>query len=97
MARTLQIAGSNNQNTFRDFTEEEEKAFDVEEKEWADGAAARTMVKIRQQRDELLTATDWWGASDNTMTAAQIAYRLALRNYPSTYTADNTATWPTKP
>ena len=55
------------------------------------------MDTIRTNRDALLAETDWWGASDNTMSDAQTAYRLALRNYPATYTADNTAAWPTKP
>ena len=79
------------------FTAEEEAARDIEEQAWADGAAARTMASIRQKRDNLLADTDWWGASDNTMSDAQTAYRLALRNYPATYTADNSAAWPTKP
>ena len=79
------------------FTQAEETARDAEEKEWADGEAARTMANIREERDGLLAATDWWGASDNTMTDAQTAYRLALRNYPATYTADNSAAWPEKP
>jgi|TARA_R110000744_G_C19078681_1_gene531021 hypothetical protein len=79
------------------FTDDEETARDAEEKAWADGVDARTMADIRGTRDALLTATDWWGASDNTMSDAQTAYRLALRNYPATYTADNTAAWPTKP
>lgn len=81
----------------KQFTAEQETERDAEEKAFEDRKPAKKMVKIRQQRDELLTATDWWGASDNTMSDAQKAYRLALRNYPSTYTADNTATWPTKP
>ena len=80
-----------------DFTDAEEAAQDVIDQAWADGASARTMIKIREKRDGLLAETDWWGASDNTMSDAQTAYRLALRNYPATYTADNTAAWPTKP
>jgi len=47
-----------------------------------------------------LRSTDNWragGASDQTMTDAQTAYRLALRNYPATFTADNSSAWPTKP
>jgi len=59
--------------------------------------AARTMANIREERDGLLASTDWWGASDNTMTDAQTAYRLALRDYPATFTADNSSAWPTKP
>ena len=57
----------------------------------------KLLLTIGAKRDNLLAATDWWGASDNTMTDAQTAYRLALRNYPATYTADNSAAWPTKP
>ena len=34
----------------------------------------------RANRDRLLYATDWWGASDNTMTQAQKDYRQALRD-----------------
>jgi len=79
------------------FTAAEEAEYDIQEQEWSDGAAARTMANIRQERDGLLAATDWWGASDNTMTDAQTAYRLALRNYPATFTADNSSAWPTKP
>lgn len=79
------------------FTAAEEAEYDIQEQEWSDGAAARTMANIRQERDVLLAATDWWGASDNTMTDAQTAYRLALRNYPATFTADNSSAWPTKP
>ena len=60
------------------FTDDEETARDAEEKAWADGVDARTMADIRGTRDALLTATDWWGASDNTMSDAQTAYRLAL-------------------
>ena len=79
------------------FTAAEEAEYDIQEQEWSDGAAARTMANIRQERDGLLAATDWWGASDNTMTDARTAYRLALRNYPATFTADNSSAWPTKP
>ena len=63
----------------------------------ANDISIRTMAALRQKRDGFLTDTDWWGSSDNTMSDAQIAYRRALRNYPATYTADNTAAWPTKP
>lgn len=79
------------------FSEAEETARDAEEQAWADGAGARTLADIRRKRDAALAATDWWGVSDNTMSSAQTAYRLALRDYPATYTADNTAAWPTKP
>jgi len=78
------------------FTAEEETARDSEEATWASGADARKMAEIRRDRDLLLSNTDWWGASDNAeMSSSRKAYRLALRNYPATYTADNSADWPT--
>ena len=55
------------------------------------------MADIRTKRDKLLTETDWWGASDNTMSDAMTAYRKALRDYPATWTSDNSSAWPTKP
>ena len=78
------------------FTAAEEAEYDIQEQEWSDGAAARTMANIRQERDGLLAATDWWGASDNTMTDAQTAYRAALRDVPAQADLNN-ITWPTKP
>ena len=80
----------------QNLTEAEETARDIEEQLWADGAAARTMANIRQERDGLLAATDWWGASDNTMTDAQTAYRAALRDVPAQADLNN-ITWPEKP
>ena len=53
----------------------------------------------RNTRDRLIGETDWWASSDLTMTAAQTAYRQALRditshaNWPYLEEAD----WPTKP
>jgi len=58
--------------------------------------AARTMSDIREKRDNLLAATDWWGASDQTMTDAQTAYRAALRDVPAQADLNN-ITWPEKP
>jgi len=57
--------------------------------------AARTIFKIRRERDALLAATDWTGNSDVTMSDAMTAYRKALRDYPATYAADTSAAWPT--
>jgi len=57
--------------------------------------AKRVMANIRAKRDALLAATDWTGNSDVTMSDAMTAYRTALRDYPATYAADNSAAWPT--
>lgn len=53
----------------------------------------------RATRDGLLAETDWWGASDNTMTQAQTDYRQALRDITTHANWPNLADddWPTKP
>ena len=85
------------------FTEEEEIARDAEEKEWADGAAAREMEKIRTHRNRLLAETDWMGNPDVTMSDAWKTYRQELRDIPASNTVYEDAdgisaiTWPTKP
>ena len=77
-------------------TAQEKADFDVKEQAWADGAAARTMADIRQKRDTALAATDWAALPDSpTMSDAMTTYRTALRDYPATYTADNSAAFPT--
>jgi len=54
---------------------------------------------MRAARNLRLADTDWWAGSDHTMTAAQTAYRQALRditdhaNWPNLSDSD----WPTKP
>tara|TARA_Y100000310_G_C20307417_1_gene634608 strand:+ start:328 stop:672 length:345 start_codon:yes stop_codon:yes gene_type:complete len=59
---------------------------------------------LRQQRNVLLSATDWWASSDLTMTEEQTVYRQALRDLPSSaspsldeYGQLTGVTWPTKP
>ena len=82
------------------FTAEEETARDAEEKAWADGALDRALIVLRDKRNSLLTETDWWGASDNTMTDAQKKYRQDLRDITAgldTVDKVNAVVWPTKP
>ena len=67
--------------------------------------AAEPLRQLRQQRNQLLSATDWWVLPDRTATQAQLDYRQALRNLPTN--SPNAAldeqgnlinvTWPTKP
>lgn len=63
-------------------------------------------VFLRQERDRLIAETDWWVLPDRTASDAQLAYRQALRDLPSTASpvldSSNTlgisgVTWPTKP
>ena len=82
------------------FTAEEEKARDLEEQAWADGAPARRMADLREQRNRLLADTDWMGNSDVTMSADWKTYRQALRDITKTTPADDALsniTWPKKP
>ena len=82
------------------FTAEEETARDAVEKAWEDGQLSRDLQALREKRNALLAETDWWGTSDNTMTADQTKYRKDLRDLPSGLdTVEKVAnvTWPTKP
>jgi len=56
--------------------------------------------RLRQKRDQLLAATDWWASSDLVMSDERKAYRQALRDMTSgldTVEKVNAVTWPTKP
>jgi len=81
------------------FTAEEETARDAEEKAWTDNQLNRDLKMLREKRNVLLAETDWWGASDNTMTDAQKTYRQSLRDITKTYKSldDDGFSWPTKP
>ena len=82
------------------FTAQEETARDAEEKSWADGQLNRDLDNLRQRRNTLLAETDWWGTSDNTMTADQTKYRKDLRDLTNgldTVDKVKNVTWPTKP
>ena len=59
---------------------------------------------LRSERNLKLSETDWWCASDQTPTQAQLDYRTALRDLPSTASPSldekgnlTGVTWPTKP
>ena len=65
---------------------------------------AYCQFQLRLKRNDLLLATDWWGASDQTMSDAQTTYRQALRDLPSSASPKldsnnvlTNVTWPTKP
>ena len=82
------------------FTAQEEAERDAEEQAWADGAPARRMADLRDQRNQLLAETDWMGNSDVTMSEDWKTYRQALRDITKTTPADDALsniTWPTKP
>ena len=59
--------------------------------------AAEPLKALREERDRLIAATDWWASSDLTMTAEQTAYRQALRDITETYSSLDDVEGPTKP
>jgi hypothetical protein len=82
------------------YTAAEETARDAEEAAWADGAAARAWISLRQERDIKLAKSDYMGNSDVTMSTAWKTYRKALRDLPGTLddtTVLETITWPDEP
>ena len=88
------------ENIIRDLTNEEKEKAELEKQNWENNAFNRSISKLRNKRDKLLTETDWWGASDNTMSAEQTQYRQELRditNGLTTVEEVNAVEFPTKP
>ena len=82
------------------FTAEEETAADNAEAAWNDGAYDRAIAKLREDRNRLLAATDFYALSDVTMSDDMKTYRQDLRDLPSgkdTLEKVNNTTFPTKP
>jgi len=82
------------------FTAEEETARDAEEATWEAGAFDRAIARLREQRNNLLKATDFYALSDVTMSEDMTNYRQALRDLPSgldTVDKVNNKVYPTKP
>jgi len=82
------------------FTSAEETARDNEETAFANAAPARALADLRQRRNSLLSATDFYALSDVTMSSDMTTYRQALRDLPSgkdTVAKCENATYPTKP
>jgi len=79
------------------FTAEEEAEWDAMQAELAAGANDRKAEEVRQERDSLLSETDWMAGSDVTMSNEWRTYRQALRDVPSQEGFPNTVVWPDKP
>ena len=79
------------------FTAEEEAEWDAMEAAYAAGADTRKSEEVRQERNSLLSETDWMAGSDITMSDEWRTYRQALRDISSQEGFPNTVTWPTKP
>ena len=79
------------------FTAEEEAEWDAMEAAYAAGADTRKSEEVRQERNQLLSETDWMAGSDITMSDEWRTYRQALRDIPSQEGFPNSVTWPTAP
>ena len=83
-----------------DFTPEEEVARDAEEAVWAAGAFDRDVARLRDDRTQRLSSTDWYALTDVPMSAGMTEYRQALRDLPagmSTVADVENASWPVRP
>ena len=82
------------------FTAEEEAQRDAEEQAYSDGAFERAMIDLRQRRNTLLSATDFYALSDVTMSDEMKQYRQDLRDITeglSTKEEVEAVEFPTKP
>ena len=83
-----------------DLTVEEENLLNQRLEQHNANAFNRAIGILREKRNKLLQETDWWGASDNTMTAEQTQYRKDLRNITNGLTTVeevNAVEFPEKP
>ena len=82
------------------FTAEEEAQRDQEEADWEAGAFDRAIADLRRNRNNLLSATDFYGLSDVTMSDEMKQYRQDLRDITeglSTKEQVEAVEFPTKP
>jgi len=83
-----------------ELTAEESAARDAQEQEWAAGEFDRSMLQLRQQRNQKLSVTDWRALSDQVLSQEWVDYRQALRDITQDLetTEDvNSVIWPTEP
>jgi len=84
-----------------DMTDEEIAARQAEEKEWADGAAARNLSSLREERNRKLAECDWLivmhKEKGTNIPTAWKTYRQALRDITDDYTSLDDVVWPEKP
>jgi hypothetical protein len=86
-----------------DMTDEEIAVLKAERKEWEDGAAARKLGSLREQRNRKLAETDWVvirereeGGSVSNFTDWK-KYRQELRDITKTYKSLDGVKWPEEP
>lgn len=85
-------------------TEEEEAEFAARSEAWAAGALDRALGRLRQERDQKLSACDWVVLDDvafsNEVDTQWRTYRQDLRDITDGLTTEdqvNAVVWPTPP
>jgi hypothetical protein len=84
----------------RQLSAAEEAECDARDLAWTNGAFDRAIKGLRAKRDRLLQETDFYGASDMTMSSEMTTYRQQLRDLTNglTTVADvGAVVFPTKP
>ena len=95
MARTKVVNGVR-----MNLTPEEETARDAEEAVYAAGAFDRAISRLRSDRTQRLSDTDWYALQDVLLSDAMETYRQDLRDLPaglSTVAEVEAVSWPVKP
>tara|TARA_B100000941_G_C28413732_1_gene504952 strand:- start:74 stop:406 length:333 start_codon:yes stop_codon:yes gene_type:complete len=63
----------------------------------AEDLDAAELEMLREERNKIISESDWMGNSDVTMSAEWKTYRQALRDITESYTSIYDVVWPTKP
>ena len=90
----------NDNGTLRAMTTAEQAEYDALQVEYQNNLLPNALKRLRRKRDRLLSETDYFGASDNTMSEDMKTYRQELRDLTNgldTVEKVENVTWPTKP
>ena len=90
----------NDNGILRDMTTAEQTEYDALQVEYQNNLLPNALKKLRRKRDRLLSETDYFGTSDNTMSDDMKTYRKNLRDITDgldTVNKVKNVTWPTKP
>lgn len=90
----------NDNGILRDMTTAEQTEYDALQVEYQNNLLPNALKKLRRKRDRLLSETDYFGISDNTMSDDMKTYRKNLRDITDgldTVEKVENVTWPTKP
>ena len=95
MARTKVVNGVE-----MPLTEAEEIATDAKEAAWSAGAFDRSILALRNDRNNKLAESDYYALSDVAMSQEMTDYRQSLRDLTAGLTTEdevNSVSWPVAP